>query len=1014
MRGFIQRFLRKKYTWRARMENNIEPMSISGYVNKLLNKEIGHFDIPEEYRLNKDIISIERKLGIRTSKKRGYDVIRQRFFVKESIPKRNLCDKEIETTFEDFHSYFEFLDGDIYKNACYYQYSFTKEEISLYRIDLSKINISGFIDYTIAAVTAESPKNDLLKYEEAEKEKIIRKKWIAEFNKCKTYEQFQQIIASGFSPSDLYFYIFNFIFSDKDKAFDIIMQYLSEGGNWGCSVENMCILYDPQRVIKAYNYNHGSKQTNDRKKKKLRDFAKQLEQADIQYRNCSCYEEETHFYRYQVRGYRSTDQTFPIIRYPIYFETFQELADFLNNDLSDCDLSKAVLPDIDFSIYRTSETTILPIRSQEQLTHEVYKGYDRKSDRFLYREVWKDKNGNTVKQPQSFEFEYFCDFVYFLENDLSNADLLFCDGLSNIHDVSNINLSGANLHSRIRDQFKFTYQLSTLDTSTVKSFDPITKNEEDTVTTLDCRRETYTDIETFIANQRVYYITDLHLMHRLNGKCKTEEDIIYELQQMIDKILNDVEPTRGKNSMLLIGGDTSSDFVIFNKFIKLLRDSIDTPRDSIGVSKIKIDVIFILGNHELWQFPNSTFNEIIQKYKTALEDQGMHLLQNDILYRDNSNNIYRITANELFELKREDIRNRLNSARVILFGGLAFSGQNTKFNANNGIYRKTVTRNQEIEESNKFNDLYKRVCDILADRNMIILTHTPQKDWCDDDNQQTGFIYVSGHTHRNYFYDDGDFRIYADNQIGYKSIIPHLKYFYLEDAYDIFLDYEEGIYTISKEQYIDFYRGKNLKMDFTQDINILYMLKKNGYYCFIHKAINGNLTILNGGAKKSLDNNDIQYYYDDMDEVINYIKQHLEPFTSCQKQIADTVKRIGGTGRIHGAIVDIDFYNHIYVNPIDGTITGYYATDMIYKEVFPSVPKLLETNCPLLYENYIKMITGDTKSELTIPDGVASSIPAQIYLDTDIYKASREIKKIQKLNSNILTTWYKPTRPMIE
>ena len=37
------------------MENNIEPMSISGYVNKLLNKEIGHFDIPEEYRLNKDI-----------------------------------------------------------------------------------------------------------------------------------------------------------------------------------------------------------------------------------------------------------------------------------------------------------------------------------------------------------------------------------------------------------------------------------------------------------------------------------------------------------------------------------------------------------------------------------------------------------------------------------------------------------------------------------------------------------------------------------------------------------------------------------------------------------------------------------------------------------------------------------------------------------------------------------------------------------------------------------------------
>ena len=41
----------------------------------------------------------------------------------------------------------------------------------------------------------------------------------------------------------------------------------------------------------------------------------------------------------------------------------------------------------------------------------------------------------------------------------------------------------------------------------------------------------------------------------------------------------------------------------------------------------------------------------------------------------------------------------------------------------------------------------------------------------------------------------------------------------------------------------------------------------------------------------------------------------------------------------------------------------------------------------------------------------------QIYLDTDIYKASREIKKMQKLSSNILSSWYEDTlykRPQIE
>ncbi|MCI9563537.1 MAG: hypothetical protein HFF63_06560 [Oscillospiraceae bacterium] len=106
--------------------------------------------------------------------------------------------------------------------------------------------------------------------------------------------------------------------------------------------------------------------------------------------------------------------------------------------------------------------------------------------------------------------------------------------------------------------------------------------------------------------------------------------------------------------------------------------------------------------------------------------------------------------------------------------------------------------------------------------------------------------------------------------------------------------------------------------------------------------------------------------------------------------------------------------NHIYVNPIDGTITGYWASDIINKKIYPSIPKLLEANCPALYKNYTKMIAGDSKSELAIPESATPGIPTQIYLDTDIYKASREIKKMQKLNSNILSTWYEPMRPMLE
>jgi len=188
------------------------------------------------------------------------------------------------------------------------------------------------------------------------------------------------------------------------------MQFVSNGFN-DVLAQELCIIYDSQKVLEAYNYNCGTKQTNYKHKKKLKDFIKKLEQTDIQYKNFGCFEENTHFYRYQLRGYTSADQRDPFVGYPRYFETFSELADFLNNDLSDCDLSKAILPDNDFSKYKTNQQTILPIQDQHNLIRKTYKGYDRKSDRFFFQERWEDKSGNVVKHSEPYKFEYFFDFT---------------------------------------------------------------------------------------------------------------------------------------------------------------------------------------------------------------------------------------------------------------------------------------------------------------------------------------------------------------------------------------------------------------------------------------------------------------------------------------------------------------------------------------------------------------------------------------------------------------------------
>ena len=71
------------------------------------------------------------------------------------------------------------------------------------------------------------------------------------------------------------------------------------------------------------------------------------------------------------------------------------------------------------------------------------------------------------------------------------------------------------------------------------------------------------------------------------------------------------------------------------------------------------------------------------------------------------------------------------------------------------------------------------------------------------------------------------------------------------------------------------------------------------------------------------------------------------------------LEKIGGRGWIHGCIIDIDYYNHVYVNPVDMTVRSYWASDIINKLVYPTVPALLKAECPELYANYLKLIEGE-------------------------------------------------------
>ena len=120
------------------------------------------------------------------------------------------------------------------------------------------------------------------------------------------------------------------------------------------------------------------------------------------------------------------------------------------------------------------------------------------------------------------------------------------------------------------------------------------------------------------------------------------------------------------------------------------------------------------------------------------------------------------------------------------------------------------------------------------------------------------------------------------------------------------------------------------------------------------------------------------------------------------------MQSFGGDGTVHGCIVDIDFYNHIYLNTYDGKITPYYAPySIIDKYVYNTIPALLSSNCKQLYSNYKKMIAAGGSSDVIVKELEKGIIKIPQYVsETDIYKPSRAMRKMQYLQElNVIRNW---------
>lgn len=518
--------------------------------------------------------------------------------------------------------------------------------------------------------------------------------------------------------------------------------------------------------------------------------------------------------------------------------------------------------------------------------------------------------------------------------------------------------------------------------------------------------------------ESIYYISDIHIEHQIfeeaakifKDEGKTSQiDFRNILLDILNKKIN--EMVAGKSGILLIGGDIADSLEMF----KLFYSSIYHIWNG--------EIISVLGNHELWDGTTSTdwtnpeykarpIEEIVNDYKDVTNGLfRINLLENEVLIKYRNVKYQTIPEETILNAKIEDLKEILKESTLIVLGGIGYSGLNKHYNSDLGLYRKAITSlDEDKRRTNEFYKIYKKLYQCAYDKQVIVLTHTPVHNWLKG-TCNPNWIYVNGHTHQNTIINEKcGATILSDNQIGFKPIKWSLNSFTVNNLwYDPFESYSDGIHKITPDEYNTFNKGRGIPSNGCNYPGTLYALKREDLYMFV-LDYNTNLYLMAGGSRRKLEYS-IQYYYDNMLLYRQVILNGMKPYRQILHYISEEVKKIGGSGTVHGCIVDISYFSHIYVNPNDGKITSYWAQDISSRIPYENIQKHIEQKEPQLLQGFKRelekksiplieqhMMSKNRKYELAV-------IP-QLFRGTEMYEPSRKMKAVQYVwEKNVIRIW---------
>ena len=469
---------------------------------------------------------------------------------------------------------------------------------------------------------------------------------------------------------------------------------------------------------------------------------------------------------------------------------------------------------------------------------------------------------------------------------------------------------------------------------------------------------------------QVYYISDMHLDEKAgvlpDQDRPSTESIQSYCQSAVNKLSASIKPDLSNDIIFIFGGDISHDKEVILAFFQAFGKSMKQFKSEAN----QVFAFLVPGNHEkmIEDLPNTY---------SKLKKSGIIVLDRQIAINNG-------TSFEIKKLRETDnIFSEATEARrkkiIKEYGGRIFAILGTPFD-------------DEI--------LFPmmEIFDVTEKSLIIYVTHFESTLRL----SRPGFFWIYGHTHRNY--RNTAESTYADNQNWKISDDFKWKRLLFEPPSDPFASLEEGIHDITPKDLDQFYLFKNINAFASRQIGKLSLVKRDEYYMFFEQT-NKSLFVLNGYSKKAAER-PIEYYFNNLSGYIRLMKDFVSDYSKRLIDISAYIQKLGGIGKIHGAVIDVCDSLHIFVDPLENRTFRYSEIRSPQKEitVYQSFEEAINSLSKTRKE--IKRKLSKAKHVMPIElDYLATANEIEWFKQLGLRKISIAIESFTNLQSKIIRTW---------